>query len=141
MLSRRHRIQRRMMQRLVPFMEGWHRRLEATVSDRPGAIHAGPTSPERVNILLRAIQVPDMHAPPGFPQSAPQLVGSMRGIKASIEELDDNPAEPRTEIDAEGLAELEAVAKQNGALSIGYATVDRDWCSRAKQSSIPMPSC
>lgn len=124
MLKRRHRLQRRMMQRLVPKMEAWHRKLEATVAARPGALHAGPTSPERVNILLRAIQVPEMHAPPGFPQSAPQLIGSMRGIKASMEELDDNPIEPRTEIDAQGLAELEAVAKEHGALSVGYASVE-----------------
>lgn len=124
MLSRRHRLQRRIMQRLVPRMERWHRNLEATVAARPGAVHAGPTSPDRVNILLRAIQVPEMHAPPGFPKSVPQLIGSMRGIRASIVELDENPSEPRTTIDPEGIAELERVAKASGALSVGYARVE-----------------
>ena len=124
MLSRRHRMQRRIMQRFVPRMEGWHVRLESTVGERPGAMHAAATSPERVNILLRAIEVPEMHAPPGFPKSAPQLVGSLRGIKASIAELDDNPTDPRTSISSEEILELEAFAKEAGALSIGYAEVE-----------------
>ena len=120
------------MQRLVPKMERWHTRLESSVADRPGAISAGPTSPDRVNILLRAIEVPDMHAPPGFPQSGPQLLGSLRGIKASMEELDENPAEPLTEIDDIGIAELEAFALANGANSIGYTTVEPHWIFKDK---------
>ena len=123
MLTRPQRLQRRMMLRFVPMMERWQGRKEATVPARPGVLRAGPTSPERVNIMARSAQVPEMHAPPGFPRVVPQLIGSLRGIKASIDEIDDNPAQPRTTIEGSELAVLEAFARSAGALSIGYATV------------------
>ena len=123
MLTRPERLQRRVMRRVVPAMERWHDRKEATGAARPGVLHAGPTSPERVNIMARSIQVLEMHAPPGFPKVMPQMIGSLRGIKASFDEIDDNPAQPRTTIEGGELAALEAYARSQGALSIGYATV------------------
>ena len=124
MLTSKQKFQRRIMTRLVPKMESWHRRLEASVAARPGVVKSGPTSPEQVNILLRAMEVDDVHAPPGFPHSVRQLVGSMWGIKTSVDELEDNPENPLTRIDEDGITELEEFAKNNGALSIGYAVVE-----------------
>jgi hypothetical protein len=123
MLTRPQRLQRRMMLRFVPMMERWLGRKEATVPVRPGVLRAGLTSPERVNIMARSVQVPEMHAPPGFPKVMPQLIGSLRGIKASFDEIDDNPAQPRTTIEESEIAALERFARSAGALSIGYATV------------------
>ncbi len=124
MLTRIQRFQRRLMHRLVPKMQSWFERIEASVVARPGSVKAGPTSPERVNIMPRAIEVEEVHAPPGFPHSATQLIGSMRGIKASIDDLDNNPDRPRTTIDREEVEQLEAFAKDCGALSIGFAVVE-----------------
>lgn len=123
-LSRRQRFQQRMMRRLVPKMERWHARKEETIARRPGVIKAGPTSPERVSILGGFTKVDKAYRPPGVPQSIPQMIGSLRGITASIDELDDNPINPLTQIDQAGIADLESFAKANGALSIGYAYVE-----------------
>lgn len=125
MLTRKQRLQRQVMMKMVmPKLLSWYARLESSVASRVGVIKAGPTSPERVDILAGAINVEGVYAPPGFPHSVPQLVGSMRGIKASIDELDENPEQPLTTIDDKGVAELEAFAKSSGALSIGYTVVE-----------------
>ncbi len=57
MLTRPQRLQRRIMQRVVPLMASWQLKKEATVLDRPGVTKAGPTSPERVDIIGRSICV------------------------------------------------------------------------------------
>lgn len=125
MLTRKQRVQRRLMMKIImPKLLSWYARLESSVANRPGVLKAGPTSPERVDILAGAIKVKGVYAPPGFPHSVPQLIGSMRGIKASIVELDDNPELPLTTIDYKGIMELEAFAKSSGAQSIGYAIVE-----------------
>jgi ferredoxin len=121
-----------MMRKLVPKMEGLHGRWEETVAERPGAVSSGPTSPERVSILGGFTKVDDAYRPPGVPHTIPQMFGSLRGIRASVHELDDNPADPRTLIDEEALAELETFARSAGALSIGYAEVDRKWIFKDK---------
>lgn len=123
-LTRRQRFAKRMMHKMIPKMEGWYSRLEGTVAGHPGAVLPGPTAPERVNILLGVAKVPEAYRPPGIPQSIPHMFGSLRGIKASIEELEANPESPLTRIDPEGLAELEAFALSKGALSVGYAEVE-----------------
>lgn len=108
---------------LVRKMERWQRGLEAEVAARPGVVRAGPTPPLWVNIVLRAIEVEGVHAPPGFPHSVRQPTGSLRGIKASLAELDDNPKNPHSTMDGAEIAELEAFAKEEGAPSVGYAVV------------------
>lgn len=132
MLTRTQRLRHAAMERIVPKAEALQRKWEDSVAARPGAVHAGPSSPERVNIIGRAVEVPEMVSPPGFPRSGPQMAGSMRGIHASVAELDDNPAEPRTTIDPEGIQALESFAKSIGALSIGYAEVDHNWIFKDK---------
>ena len=51
------------------------------------------------------------------------MVGSLRGIKASFDELDANPEEPHTTIDEQELKALGAFARSQGVLSVGYAVV------------------
>ncbi|MEX1280572.1 MAG: 4Fe-4S binding protein [Acidimicrobiia bacterium] len=131
-LNRRQRLMQRVFRRMVPKVEGLQERWEATVAERPGAVHSGPTSPERVSIVRGVARVDGAYRPPGVPRSMPQMIGSMRGIRASIHELDDNPEHPLTRIDAAGVAELEAVAKAAGALSVGYAEVDPKFVFRDK---------
>ena len=123
MLSRRERFQQKISRRIVPKGEAFFGRMERSVNERPGAVKAGPTSPERVNILGRTAQVPDFVPPPAMPNNIPNMIGSFRGIRRSIRELDENPAEPGTTIDEAGVEALEAFAKSAGALSIGYAEV------------------
>ncbi len=131
-LSKRQRAMQRFMRAMVPKMENLHTRWEATVAERRDAVHAGPTAPERVSILGGFTKVPDAYRPPGVPHTVPHMLGSLRGIKASVRELDDNPNEPRTRIDPGALAELEAFAKSKGALSVGYTEVDPKFIFRDK---------
>lgn len=131
-LTRRQRMQQRVLRWLIPKIVGMHERREASVRSRPGALQSGPTSPERVDIMRGVMKVDDAYETPGFPRVIPHLIGSMRGILRSFRELDDNPAEPKTRIDIDGLAELEAFAMRAGALSVGYAKVDARLVFRGK---------
>ena len=131
-LTRRQRFMKRIMHRMMPKMEGMHQRYEDAVVEMPGAVLAGPTAPVRVEILRGVAEVPEAYRPPGIPKSIPQMIGSVRGIKASVVELADNPLNPLTEIDSVGLAALESFAKSQGALSVGYAEVDPKFVFKGK---------
>ncbi len=113
-------VKRLLMRRIL--VPTW--RLEDELAARPGGVHAAPDSPRRIEIVAESMEVKGLHRPmPGFPRSLPHVLSSARNIMASLEEVDDNPAEPRTSIDEADRARLEAYIRSTAVDTFGYAKV------------------
>ena len=98
--------------------------LEDELAARPDGVHAGDDSPRRIEIVAESIQVEGLHRPmPGFPRSLPRVLSSARNIRASLREVDDNPARPRTSMSAAERADLEAFMRSRGVDAFGYTHV------------------
>lgn len=122
-----HAIQPRLIRPILRRMEGW----EASVANRPGALRGGENSPTRFDIIGESLNLKDDHPPvPGFPWTVPHMIGSVTNIAKSVRELDQNPPEGKTTIDAATLDELRAFAQAAGADEIGFATVRPEWVFR-----------
>jgi epoxyqueuosine reductase len=101
---------------------------EMMVVDIPEATRGGENSPVRFNIPREGIKLEGDHPPlPGFPKSAPQMIGSIINIRKSIFDLEKNPADGKKKIDPEALNELRQFAKSAGADEIGFASVPQEW--------------
>lgn len=119
----KHRILKPQLDRL----DRW----EKIVVDIPEATRGGENSPVRFNIPRAGIELEGDHAPlPGFPRSAPQMIGSIGNIRKSIYDLEGNPTNGKRVIDAETLEELILVSKSFGASGIGFASVPQAWVFR-----------
>lgn len=103
-------------------------RWEKMVVDIPEATRGGENSPTRFNIPRAGIALEGDHAPlPGFPKSAPQMIGSIINIRKSIYDLELNPTNGKKQIDADTLAELRNYARSVGADEIGFSPVPQEW--------------
>ena len=103
-------------------------RWEKIVLDIPEATRGGENSPVRFNIPREGINLKGDHPPlPGFPGSAPQMIGSMLNIRKSVLDLDRNPSDGKKQIDPDTLNELHKFAKSVGADEIGFTTVPQEW--------------
>ncbi len=103
-------------------------RWEQIVFDLPEATRGGENSPVRFNIPRSGIELEGDHAPlPGFPKSAPQMIGSIVNIRKSIYDLEQNPAPGKKQMDPDTLAALRTFAKSAGADEIGFAVVPQEW--------------
>ncbi len=101
---------------------------EKMVADIPDATRGGENSPVRFNIPREGIKLEGDHPPlPGFPKSAPQMIGSIINIRKSIFDLQKNPADGKKRIDPLTLNELRQFAKTAGADGIGFASVPQEW--------------
>ena len=105
-------------------MDAW----EEKVVDLPGAIRGGENSPVRFNIPREGIKLEGDHPPlPGFPGSAPQMIGSVVNIRKSVRDLDRNPTDGKRQIDAETLEDLRDFSVSAGADEIGFTPVPQEW--------------
>jgi epoxyqueuosine reductase len=93
--------------------------LEDALAARPEAVHANADSPTRFEIVTEAMS--RGYRPPTSLRAMPHLMGSLAGIRRSLQTLDRNPAQARTCIAETELAELEAYARSVGIDDIGYA--------------------
>lgn len=101
---------------------------EKTVVDLPGAMRGGENSPVRFNIPLEGLKLEGDHPPlPGFPDSFPQMIGSMINIRKSVRDLDRNPTDGKRQINPETLEELHRFAAFAGADEIGFTLVPQEW--------------
>jgi epoxyqueuosine reductase len=106
-------------------------RWEKMIVDIPEATRGGENSPIRFDIPRAGIELEGDHAPlPGFPKSAPQIIGSIINIRKSIYDLESNPVNGKREIDAETLEALRTFTKSVGASEIGFAPVPKEWVFR-----------
>ncbi len=102
-------------------------RLEDELASRPDVIHAGPDSPRRIEIVAESIEVEGLHRPmPGFPRSMPHVLSSARNIAAALQEVEDNPAKPRTTMPEPERTELETFMRSVGIDTFGYTQVPQE---------------
>ncbi len=119
-----HIFKQRILKPQMNRQDSW----EKIVVDIPEAIRGGENSPVRFNIPREGIKLEGDHPPlPGFPKSAPQMIGSIINIRKSIFDLKKNPADGKKNIDPKTLDELRQFAKFVGANEIGYASVPQEW--------------
>lgn len=117
-------IVRRFKRLLMRFILQPTFRLEDDLATRSDVVHAGRTSPRRIEIVAQSIEVEGLHRPmPGFPRSLPHVLSSARNISASLKEVDDNPSEPLTTMDETARSKLEAFIRSVGIGSFGYTSV------------------
>ena len=120
-----HFFKHRILAPQVNWQERWEKRVVAI----PEATRGGEKSPVRFNIPHEGIKLEGDHMPlPGFPRSAPQMLGSIINIRKSIYDLEKNPAHGRKQIDADILAltpgdEWEVVGKLPMPLSSPAAAI------------------
>ncbi len=108
-------IRMRLMRRMyVDVME----RLEDALAARPDTVHAAADSPVRFEIMYEALK--REQGPPPSMRAMPHMMGSMFGIRRSLRTVEQNPAQPRTQITEAELAELEAYARSVGVDDMGY---------------------
>jgi epoxyqueuosine reductase len=114
----------RVLKPLLNNLDAW----EKTVRDDPGSLRGGANSPVRFNIPREGLKL-EVDGPPlpGFPGSFPQVLGSMRATKKSIEDLKRNPVDGRKTTDAGYLEDLRDYAYSVGADEIGFTTVPQEW--------------
>ena len=116
----KHRILSPQMDRL----DRWEKR----VVDMTAATRGGENSPVRFNIPRASIALEGDHVPlPGFPKSAPQMIGSILNIRKSIYDLEKNPVNGKKQIDSQTLGELIRFARDAGASDVGYSKVPQEW--------------
>jgi epoxyqueuosine reductase len=106
------------------------RQLETRLAARSDTVHAGVGSPERFEIIAEAMS--RGHRPPASLRAMPHLMGSIVGIRRSLQTLGRNPSQPRTRISTSDLAELEGHARAVGIADIGYARVSQELVFRNK---------
>jgi formate hydrogenlyase subunit 6/NADH:ubiquinone oxidoreductase subunit I len=105
-------------------LDAWER----MVVDIPEATRGGEHSPVRFNIPREGIKMKGDHPPlPGFPGSAPQILGSVINIRKSVLDLEHNPTTGKKKIDAKTLDDLREFAKSVGADEVGFAPVPQEW--------------
>jgi ferredoxin len=92
--------------------------LEDALAARPDGVHATADSPTRFEIVVEALN--RGHRPPPSFRAMPHLMGSLAGIRRSLQTVDRNPSPPGTRISDSELAELEAYARSVGIDDIGY---------------------
>ena len=109
---------------LMNNLDSW----EKQVIDFPGSLRGGENSPVRFNIPKEGLKFEGDQVPlPGFPGSFPQVLGSIRTMRKSVQDLQRNPVDGRKTIDAETLEALRDYAFSVGADEIGFTDVLQEW--------------
>ena len=93
---------------------------ETELAARPDMVHAAPDSPARFDIVLEGSKR-DPSGPPAAGRAMRHMVGSMLGIRRSLQSVDQNPPQPKTQMPPGELAGLEAFAHSAGVDDLGYA--------------------
>ena len=101
--------------------------LEDNLSKRDDMIKASPSSPERG---LFNPNKPMTTRPPfslrGLPSMLRIMPSMMHNIRLSLSSFDQNPRQPKTEVDESFLVEFTNNAKSLGVGSVGYAKLPRE---------------
>jgi len=103
--------------------------LENELVLRDDVIRFTEESPTRFDIIRGRLESTEGGPPVRL---VPTMLQILSGIKESLETLDENPAEPKNEAEANLIAELEAEAFRLGAASIGYTKLPRRWVFQEK---------
>jgi Pyruvate/2-oxoacid:ferredoxin oxidoreductase delta subunit len=103
--------------------------LEEELSLRDDVIHSIDISPTRFDIIRGRLESSEGGPPVRL---IPTMLACLAGIKESLETLDENPAQPKTEADRVLIEELEAEAFLWGVSSVGYTKLPQRWVFQDK---------
>jgi ferredoxin len=103
--------------------------LEEELSNREDLIRYTDISPTRFDIIKGRLESTDGGPPVRL---VPTMLACLAGIRESLETLEENPAQPKTEAPPELIEELEAEAFRLGAASLGYTKLPRRWVFQDK---------
>jgi Pyruvate/2-oxoacid:ferredoxin oxidoreductase delta subunit len=103
--------------------------LENALHDRNDVIHPDERSPERFEIV-KGLMKRKKGGPPW--QMLPIMLPTLSGIKKSLRSIEDNPSPPNHLGTPEVFKELENLAIQSGASSVGYTKVPSRWVFQNK---------
>ena len=103
--------------------------LEEELSEREDVIRYTDISPTRFDIIRGRLESTEGGPPIRL---VPTMLACLSGIRESLETLDENPIQPKTEASPELIEELEAEAFRLGAASIGYTKLPRRWVFQDK---------
>ena len=131
-------------------------KLEDAVSTRKDVIRPADDSPERFEIMRETLKRGGSGPPV---KMIPIMIPTLGGIRKSLKSLADNPAAPKTHASPALIEEIEQLAIEHGASSIGYAKVSPRWVfqnkailfdnaivfamqmDKARMDTAPSPSC
>ncbi|MHA1793412.1 MAG: 4Fe-4S binding protein [Promethearchaeota archaeon] len=104
------------------------KKLEADFPNNPASHGALANSPVRSDIMteMRKHQKKTLKRMLEFRKILPFFSSIMKNFRYSYESLSNNPANPKREVTSDFLDELEAMARDLGANSIGYARVPKN---------------
>ena len=103
--------------------------LEENLGLREDIIRYTDISPTRFDIIRGRLESNEGSPPVRL---MPTMLACLSGIKESLETLDENPPQPKTEAGQELITELESEAFRLGASSIGYTKLPRRWIFQDK---------
>ena len=104
-------------------------RLEEELSKREDVIRYTDISPTRFDIIKGRLESTEGGPPVRL---VPTMLACLSGIRKSLESLEENPAQPKTEASPALIEELEEEAFRLGAASIGYTKLPRRWVFQNK---------
>ena len=103
--------------------------LEEELSNREDLIRYTDISPTRFDIIKGRLESTDGGPPVRL---VPTMLACLAGIRESLETLEENPAQPKTEAPPKLIEELETEAFRLGAASLGYTKLPRRWVFQDK---------
>lgn len=103
--------------------------LEEQLASRDDVVLYTDISPTRFDIIRGRLESTEGGPPVRL---LPIMLACLSGIKESLETLDENPEQPKTEAVPDLISELEAEAFRIGAASIGYTKLPRRWIFQDK---------
>lgn len=103
--------------------------LEEDLRLREDFIRFTDESPTRFDIIRGRLESTEGGPPVRL---MPTMLQCLAGIRESLETLDENPSQPKTEADQSLIQELEVEAFRLGAASIGYTKLPRRWIFQDK---------
>jgi ferredoxin len=103
--------------------------LENALSERQDVIQPSEKSPTRFDILKGRLESKEGGPPVRL---LPTMLQCLAGIKESFRTLEENPQNPKTEAKEELFPEIEKIAIDLGASSIGYTKLPSRWVFKEK---------
>jgi ferredoxin len=100
-----------------------------TAITREDVIRCTDISPTRFDIIKGRLESTEGGPPVRL---VPTMLACLSGIRKSLESLEENPAQPKTEASPALIEELEEEAFRLGAASIGYTKLPRRWVFQDK---------
>ena len=103
--------------------------MEADLAARKDVLHSTKDSPVRFDIIKERLKSNEGGPPV---RMLPYMLQCLSGINESLSTLDENPSDPKTKADQDLFREIEELALELGATSIGYTRLPNRWIFKDK---------